>query len=370
MNIVIAHGANVDTPSGGANRVIGFANGLAAAGHDVSLVCPGSDDGHNGTTQYLSSPVRVERVGLDRQDVLSQPVRGLAVSRKAKRIADRRDAVIQFEHSTLGGLGALTGCREYVLDMHDLAFSSPLYSDLPFGNLVQRAVRRFEGMGIKKANRIVVVSDEMRRLVRDIWNIPDDRLVTIPNGYFREIVEPYRDTPTEPGRVVFLGSLHPKLDLQSFASVAELPSVNELVVVGDGALRDDLEDLSATHDRLHVRGRLPDEEAYRTVASAEVGINPQQPSQLQQASSPVKLFYYTALRVPMVVTSGPDLVARLAEEGAAIAVRPGDSFAAAVDSVLSDDGRRVRMREVTEEIAPEFTWDQRANDLVNLYQSL
>lgn len=371
MNIVLAHGANVNTPSGGANRVIGLANGLAAAGHDVSLVCPGpSDGGRDEMVRNLSSSVRIDRVGLDRQDVLSQPVRGLAVSRRAKRLADRRDALIQFEHSTLGGVGALTGCRGYVLDMHDLAFSSPFYRDLPLGKLVQRAVRRFEGMGIGNADRVVVVSDEMRRIVREIWDYPDDRLVTIPNGYFREVVEPYLDTPTEPGRVVFLGSLHPKLDLESFASIADLSSVNELIVVGDGALRDDLDELATTHDRLHVRGRLPDEEAYRLVASAAVGINPQQPSRLQQASSPVKLFYYAALRLPMVVTSGPDLVTRLAREGAAIAVRPGDSFATAVDSVLSDEGRRAKMRGVAEELASEFTWDQRAADLVDMYRSL
>lgn len=364
-HVVVAHGGDVSEPSGGTNRVTAFASGLAERGRDVTLVVPSPDrELPDRLSDVTVSPVSVPNTGL-----ADQPVRAVAITRRANRIAERTGGTVQFEHSTLGGVGQLLGAREYVLDMHDLAFESPLYGDLPLGSLVQRAIRGVEGRAVRSASEVVVVSRNMKDLVCEAWDVDRASVTVIPNGYFAEEVEAYRTAETVPGRVSFLGTLHPKLDADAIFEVAGLPEVEELVVVGDGAKREALEAGKAEHglDALRVAGRLPDEEAFDVVATSAVAINPQLPSDLQRASSPVKIYYYAALGAPMVLSEGPTAADDLAAEGGAVVVPHGASFADAVQELLRDDETRRRMGETAERAAEGMTWRSRVDSLAGLY---
>lgn len=361
MNIVLAHGADISKPGGGTERVSALAEGLEQGGHNVTLVVPRPS---NSLPDRLDG-VRTSTVPINRPGVLSQPVRGAAVMSRAKRIADERDAALQIEHSPLAGLGTMLGCRGYVLDMHDLAFPSPLYGDLPGGRLLQRLMKRMEKRGIYAATDVIVVSDRMKQLVRNTWNVPDDRFVTIPNGYFPEVTEEFADVPPVPGRVAFLGTLHPKLSVETMERISRLPEVSELVVIGDGAKRSAIERIES--DALRLTGHLSDKEAFELVASAEVAINPQRVSRLQRASSPVKLYYYMALGVAMVLTEGPDIAETLGAHGAAKVIAEDGDFAGAVRQILSNDALRRSMGEASRELAPDFDWNTRVEALLKLY---
>lgn len=361
MNIVIAHAADISRPGGGTDRVSAFASGLSGAGHDVTLVIPRP----TSALPERIDGVRTSTVAVNRSGVLTQPMRGGAITCRAKRVAEKRNAILQIEHSPLAGLGATMGCREYVLDMHDLAFPSPLYGDLPAGWLVQRFVKVIEGRGLRKAKKIAVVSDRMKQFVRSTWTVPDERFVTVPNGYFERVVKPFTNVSTVTGRVVFLGTLHPKLSVEAMAAVGRLPEVTELIVVGDGPKRAAIERIES--DKLRLTGYLPDMEAFKLVASADVAINPQRVSWLQRASSPVKLYYYAALGVAMVLTEGPDVVDSLGNHGAAAVVAEDEDFAEVVRRVLRDDALRASMQEKSREMASEFGWDTRVDSVLELY---
>lgn len=368
MHVVIAHGGDVSRPSGGTNRVSAFAAGLHERGHEVTLVVPEPEE---SLPERLDG-IPVEPVSISSTGVATQPIRAARIAWRAKSVAAQEDAIVQFEHSTLGGVGAMVGCSNYVLDMHDLAFASPLYGDLPFGSFVQRGVRHMEFRGLRNAADIVVVSNRMRDLVRAEWDVSAERFTVIPNGYFESDVAGYRDVEPVQGRVVFLGTLHPKLDTAAIVDIARLPETEEMVIIGDGARADDLSQAKRDHglDTLHLKGKLPDERAFELVASAAVAINPQHPSRLQEASSPVKLYYYAALGVPMVISAGPEAAERLHDEGAATAVDAERDFAAAVQCVLQDEQRRQAMRDSALRIARGWEWSSRSDDLVRLYQSM
>lgn len=364
-SVVIAHGGDVSHPSGGTNRVTAFAAGLAERGHEVTLVVPSPD----GSVPDRLSAVELSFVSAPNSSILDEPLRAALIARRAGREASKRDATVQFEHSTLGGVGQLLGHDGYVLDMHDLAHSSSRYGDLPFGSAVQRAIRGIERRAVRSAEQVVVVSENMRELVVDAWNLDRDRIAVVPNGYAAEDVDPYRTTETVDGRVTFLGTLHPKLDVEAIFEIADLPAVEETVVIGDGAKREALE--AGKRERglsdLEIRGRLPDETAFPVLARSAVAINPQLRSSLQAASSPVKLFYYAALGLPMVVTAGPSVADELDEAGAAEVVDPSGDFPARVASVLADDERRERMGRSAEGIATRWTWERRASALADLF---
>jgi glycosyltransferase involved in cell wall biosynthesis len=230
-------------------------------------------------------------------------------------------------------------------------------------------IKRIEGRAVRSSGGIVVVSENMRTLVSEAWDVDPESIEVISNGYFLDQVEPYRTNETVPGRVTFLGTLHPKLDEEAVFDIARLPEVDELVVIGDGAKRDALEAGKVEHglDSLRVTGRLPDEEAFNLVATAAVAINPQLPSDLQRASSPVKIYYYAALGTPMVLSEGPSVADDLHREGGAVVVPFGESFVDAVQGVLRDEAGRQEMSATAKQAAERMTWERRVETLSELY---
>lgn len=354
--LCIGHGGDLGTPSGGTNRVTAIAAGLDAEGYDVTLVAPEPTG---------DVPERLRDVDL--RSVVpadaSSARRAIAVTRATERIGNERDSPVQLEHSSLAGFGTLHGQSDYVLDMHDLAYPRFELEDGLLSPVLTRGVRWLERRAVDRARHVVVVSEYMREFLVDRWAVSPEEITVVPNGYFPETVEPYRGADVEPGRVAFLGTLHPKVDVEAFVEIASLSATSEVVVVGAGAKLDELRARSDDVDGLRVTGRLPDEDAFPLIASAEVVVNPQSTSEIQRSSSPVKLFYYAALERPMVVTEGPSVVDEFVERGAALSASSRGPFVDAVQRVLTDDDLATELSESAGEVARELRWENRVATL-------
>lgn len=367
-DVCVAHGGDLSEPSGGTDRVGAVVSALGERGYEVAVVGPrptGPLPAALAGAEYVSVPVTARRFH-------TQPVRAALVARRARRLAAARDARLQVEHSTLGGVAALLGADGFVLDVHDLACRSPLYGDLPAGRAVQRGVRAVEARALRAAAEVVVVSERMADLVAAEFGVRESEVRVIPNGYDPAVVASYRETPAEPGRVAFLGTLHRKVDVSALRAVARLSGVSDLVVVGDGERRGEVERLAAAEPAVRATGRLPDDEAFPLVASAQVVVNPQRASDLQAASSPVKLYYYAALGRAMVVTRGPELAGRLAAADGAALVEPDApaEFAAVVGDLLDDADERARLGATAREHVRDATWERRGRAFAALYDGV
>lgn len=356
--LCFAHGGDVSTPSGGSDRVTALASGLQERGYTVHLVVPTPDaalpDRLADVTVHLADPSGMLPGALGRAS---------AVARTAIRVAERENAMVQFEHSTLAGIGSLQGAAGFVLDMHDFASARFDHVETATAPLLKHGVAWLERLAVRRASRIVVVSEVMRDALVDRWAVPESDITVVPNGYFRDRIEPHRNVSPVQGRVCFLGTLHPKVDLRALEQLAESEPVSELVVIGDGAKRAELDRLCREHDALRATGRLPDADAFDLLASAEVAINPQDESLLQRSSSPVKLYYYAALGLPMVVAPGPSVVSTLVDRDAAVTARGADTVTAAVGRLLADASRRAELGANALEAASRFRWSRRIDML-------
>jgi glycosyltransferase involved in cell wall biosynthesis len=349
-------------PSGGTDRVSALARGLQDRGVDVTLVTPESSD---------PVPARLDPVELVHVDppVATPIVRASAVVRRADQVARERGARLQIEHSTLAGVGTLHGIQDYVLDMHDLGYSRFDHVGGPAAPALRAGVRRLERRAVERADHVVVVSENMGAVVRDLWDVPPEALSVVPNGFFPETARSVADVSPVPGRVVFFGTLHPKVDSETLVALAACPAVSDLVVIGDGAQRERLERATASLENVRLTGRLPDSEAFELVASAAVVVNPQTVSAIQRASSPVKLFYYAALGKPMVVTAGPPIAAQLVERNAAVVTVSPANFLDRVRAILDDEQFARTLAENAEAASADFQWGNRVDAVADLYGS-
>ncbi len=209
----------------------------------------------------------------------------------------------------------------------------------------------------------------MATLASEEWGIPEERFEVIPNGYFQDTVKNVDPDYSNGTRVAFLGTLHPKLDVMSFVDIARLPEVDEVAVIGDGAKRNRLKVAKRDHelDSLSLYGRLPGMDAYDIIAGSTLAINPQHESPLQRASSPVKLYYYAALGVPMVISEGPDVADELNDVGAATVVPHSESFHESVREVVTSESTIEEMSASARTAAQGWTWTERSKDLAALY---
>jgi glycosyltransferase involved in cell wall biosynthesis len=133
--------------------------------------------------------------------------------------------------------------------------------------------RPFSAWSLRRATRIVTVSEDLGRLVTDRFPFLRRRLTVIHNGVPFPAVAAPRPAAGGPIRFVLVARLEPRKAIdRALRAVAAVPGAR-LDIVGDGPLRADLERIAeqlALGDRVRFWGYLPDPET--VVAQADAAI--------------------------------------------------------------------------------------------------
>ncbi len=151
-----------------------------------------------------------------------------------------------------------------------------------------------------------------------------------------------------------------------------------LVLMGYGAMRDELRDLARSRpwrDRMHVLDPVPPSALLSWVAGADVGAMPNPGRTLNDVyASPNKLFECLAAGTPVVASDFPALHRIIIDNpggplGAVCDPGDVDSIAAAIRSILRLEpaamgGLRVRCRQAAEQ---RWNWDREARTLLSVY---
>jgi len=372
--ICIAHGGDVSEPSGGTNRVIAFATALRDAGFDVHLIVPSPKRRFSSDLQNI----RIHTVPIKAGGVKDQPIRALLISLKAKRIAEKNNAILQIEHSTLAGFATLIGCSDFVLDMHDLAFMSPLYGNLPFAKVVQKFIYMIEKRAVTKAFKIIVVSNPMKEFIIKEWDISEDKIVVIPNGYFESKIKGLEknDRVIDEHMIVRLGTLFRHLDVENVINLAKsLTDENiKIYLIGDGELRPYLEERIRRENlrNIVITGWLPYEEAIRLTAKAKLVFLTIKRSLTTEMACPIKILDYAALGKPMVLSDVSELSKTFKENQAALVSNPEnpDAFIENVRVLLENENLRKRISSNAKKLVKDFTWEKQGEKLVKMMERL
>lgn len=230
---------------------------------------------------------------------------------------------------------------------------------------------------LRWSDAIIAVADGLAEWVRDEG--AEGRVHVVPNAADVEVFRPDVTTDLElPDRfVIFFGALAPWQGIDTMLEAVRSPSWPEdvrLVVAGDGALREPVED-AATEGNVVYLGTVPYRDLPGVVTASLAGLSPQGNlgGRGETGLYPLKVFETMACGVPVIVTDHPGQADLVRSLGCGIVVPADDpaELARSVDRLAGDPERSRRMGTRGHEAAVErHSWKHRAAETARILRGL
>jgi glycosyltransferase involved in cell wall biosynthesis len=249
----------------------------------------------------------------------------------------RPDLVVAVTPALGGAIaGALLAERHnarLVVVIQDLMAKAAGQSGISGGAAVAGATGRLEGYALRRADRVIVVSESFRPAVQ-AYGVDDQRITVLPNWTHitpttvsRDEAQAALDWPTDRFLVAHTGNMGLKQDLGTVIDAAHrLPAGIDVMLIGDGSQRQTLQEQAAALTNVRFVDPLDDVRYPLALAAADVLLVNERPG-VGDMSLPSKLTSYLSAGRPVLAAVAPDgaTAAELQRtKGAALVIRSGD----------------------------------------------
>ena len=374
-------------------RVWNEATSLRAHGYEVSVICP-KGKGHEASHEVLEG-IQILRhpLPLEARGVLAYPLEYLA--------ALFWEFVLTWRVLVRGGFDVIHACnppdtiflvaglfklffrKKFLFDHHDL---SPELYEAKFGrqDALYRLMVKLERWTFRAADVTIATNDSYRQIAIERGGMDPDRVFVVRSGPTLErmkIIPPVEATKC--GRrylVGYVGVMGRQEGIQYLLQAAR-HIVNGLGrtdvhfgLVGSGPELDALKRLSEeleVADYVTFTGRVSDRELLEILNTADVCVNPDEYSEMNDKSTMNKIMEYMALGKPVVqfdMTEG-----RFSAQVASLYAKPNDSvdLAEKIVALLDDPDLRQRMGKFgRERVVNELAWSHEVPKLLSAYEKL
>ena len=306
MKVVLATRLFAPEVAAAAFRLKALADGLAAAGHQVTVLTtkPPAAAGHQDFPDYevLRWPVLRDAGGNVRGYVQYASYDFPLVPRLLLRSAD---VVVCEPPPTTGVMTALVCLVKrkpfyyYAADIWSdalVAINAPKY--------VSGLMRAFEKFALRRARGVLAVSDGVAERVREL-GVPAERVEVVANGIDTEQFQPVEGAPAEP-YFVYTGTMSEWQGSDVFVKamplvLAEHPGV-KLRFFGQGSAEPELKALAArlAPDAIEFGGVVPPAQAAQWISGAAGALVSIVPGQGYDFAKPTKIYAAAACGTPVL----------------------------------------------------------------------
>jgi len=283
----------------------------------------------------------------------------------------------------VGAFHKLLG-KKFVYDHHDL--SPELYrSRYKTGeSAITKVLGILERCSVRLADTVIATNESYKAvdIARNGAKVDDVFIVRNGPDLNRvRLVAPDQQLRAKYGTILgYIGAMNPQ-DGVDYLLRALARVVHELgrrdfycVLIGDGDSREELialaEDLKIS-DRVLFTGFIPDADVVRYLSTADICLDPNPSSPLNDVSTWIKVMEYMALGKPLVSFDLKETRVSAAE--AALYVPPNDEhlYADAIVRLMDDPLARARMGAIgRERVESTLSWQQTSKNLIRAYAKL
>jgi len=353
---------------GGYPFTIQLARSLAGRGHEVLYLHGGGlrlARGQVSSRDLDSATLTTERVAI------SEPLRSRAGLRRllqerrygralAHRIVQHRPDVVLSVPSSLDAQAAAQHAAHangaafvfWLQDIYSQAIERLVGRVTPLGGwLIASRFARLERLLLRTSDAVVSITEDFLPVLRG-WNVPDSRVIVIPNWAPLDEIEPAaKDNPwsreqglAQAAVLLYAGTLGRKHDPGLLVSLADALSDARIVVVSEGAGTDRLRGQPAERENLVLLPLQPAERLGEVLATGDILVAIlDEDANVFSVPSKV-LTYLTAGRAILAAIPPVNLAARtIGDAGAGRVVPPSNSmaFVAAANELMANRDLRL-----------------------------
>jgi len=372
-SVVIAYAGDISISNGGTNRVVAIAQALSNAGIDVHLVVSKARNEVHSDLYQLEN-VRLHQIPLVDNGVRNQVIRAILILFKAKNIAKKNNSILQIELASLAGIACFLGCRNYILDVNDISFNDPQYTNLPFSRIIVRFISTIERAAVLNASKVIAVSNPMKDFIANEWGVGKESITVIPNGHFSSHINPNtaESSSIRSNMIARMGTLFQHFDIGTFIKLAQILEAEGVSVylIGDGVVRHKIEMLLKKENinNVTITGWLPYPEAMSLAERAQILFLAEKRSLTTEVACPVKILDYAALKKPMVISDASELSEIAKTKGIALVSVPEeqDSFIQNIKLLLNNESLQKDMSLKCEGFSKEYSWEIQGEKFLEL----
>jgi glycosyltransferase involved in cell wall biosynthesis len=363
-------------PRGRVTHAMGVTNGLAENGVPILVM---SGKGTKAQFSKLSSLIEVEQIEAKQRSFLSALAWTWKFSRRIRNVLQANEDIthVLVRYAVSNAVFFIPMMkrfpdRTWVFEVNSLAFHQLHW----LTSAARRAYLMFEKWVLSHADLAYVVSSDLKDdIAQGQKALPEEKVIVIPNGGPESLADRVAPALADvPIRFLYLGLFHSYYELplviDAFREVRSQRSGVELHFYGDGANRSQLEHLAnAIQDvSFHGKFELDSLLSRGAITENDVLILPYAPHGLGEIHSPIKLFEYMALGLPIIASAVGQIRDVLKDGRTAKFYTPGNrvTLTQAMMEVL--ENRQVRKRfidNIRTEYSNRHTWKARMADLVS-----
>ena len=249
-------------------------------------------------------------------------------------------------------------------------------------NEIQRYINDLEWYATFEAWRVIVCSHFMKQEVKNLFQLPDDKVVEIANGvneenYRADYSKAFRQNYASPDEqiILYIGRIVREKGIQvliqSIPEVLERNPASKFVIAGKGPYLDSLKaqaDYLGISNRVYFTGFISDEERNKLYRCADLAVFPS----LYEPFGIVAL-EAMATMTPLIVSAVGGLVEFVEDGENGLTVPPNDSHLLAQSILQLLNEQRVARRLANNGyrlVKEKYSWKQIARQTVKVYQEV
>jgi len=287
--------------------------------------------------------------------------------------------IYHFHDPELIGLGKKLKRRgkKVVYDIHE-EYPSVILSKnwIPkiFRSPIARFADKYERRAVEQMDGIVVVVPEQ------LERFPNKKEVAIlPNYPETEFLNSMRkNTDEDRVRFVYSGSIDVDRSIKEMMDAFFMLndkyniSLDLLGPIHNEELKEYINHKQKESDALTYRGVLPYNDAIEVVSQCDIGLMVMHRGRSKEMSSPLKMFEYLGLGLPIIASDFKKWHEVLDERPCALFVDSdsAEDIAEKMEILIKDEKLRSQMRDNAIEISRKYTWKSVEDRLLKLYRSL